>query len=565
MSSNSADFRKTTWKARPAISAKSSPLLIAKLLDRGVRIAGDEKVVTVGAFGVHTQTYAETRARACQLAHALSALGISRGDRVATLMWNGHRHLEAFYAVPAMGAVLHTINMRLAPSEIEYVINHAEDRLFLVDEDLLPMLMPMLERLSSVRHMVIASTGGDWKKQLPDALDWEEMIADGPSDYDWPTLDEDAPHGLCYTSGTTGNPKGVIHTHRSTYLHTMVQAMTDVVGLTATDCILQVVPMCHVWGWGYPFTATMLGARQIMVHGSWKPDFLLDLIEREKITFSSGVPTIWQTVRAAIEAEPNRWDLSALERINCGAAAPPASLIRWYWDHLDIEMIHSWGMTETNPLGATSRRLAKRKHLELGLDEQLGNMAKTGLPLPGLEIKIADDDGRPLPNDGETVGNLLVRGPWVCSEYYGDPLPERFPDGWLHTGDLAKIDPEHYLIISDRSKDLIKSGGEWISSIDVENHIVAMPGVLKAAVVGQPHPKWGERPVALVELKPGATLKAEQVIDHCASKFASWQLPDDVLFMDSMPLNSTGKLDKQAIREHLDTDGYLLPDLRGTG
>jgi len=544
------------------VTQMGAPMRMAILLDRGPRLSPDEEIVTASVSGRVRLTYANIRARACQLAHALSALGIAPGDRVATIMWNGHRHLEAFLAVPSMGAVLHALNIRLAPRELEYIINHAEDRVILVDEDLLPLLTPLRGKIPSVGRVVVGSANRAWQREFPDAVDWEDLLAGRPVAYDWPDLDENAPLGLCYTSGTTGNPKGVMYTHRSTYLHTIAQAMTDTVGLTAIDSVLQVVPMFHVMGWGYPFTATMLGAKQVMVHGSMEAPALLDLIAHEQVTFSAGVPTIWQAVRAALEAEPDRWDVTALQRINCGASAPPASLIRWYWDRLGVEMIQSWGMTETNPLGVISRRLAKRRHLTLPLDAQFANVSKAGLPLPGLEIEIVDDNGVPLPHDGKTAGNLLIRGAWVCSEYYRDPQPDKFRGGWLLTGDVAKIDTEQYLIISDRSKDLIKSGGEWISSIDVENHIVALPGVAQAAVVAQPHPKWDERPVALVVLAPNASLDAGQVIAHCATRFAKWQLPDDVLFVDGLPLNSTGKVDKKAIRAQLQADGYRLPDLR---
>lgn len=543
----------------------STQLLIARLLDRGVKVAPHEEVVTVGSSVQHRQTYATTRSRACQLAHALQTLGIGIGDRVATLMWNGHRHLEAYYALPAMGAVLHALNVRLPMSEIEYIINHAQDRVILVEEELLPILRPLLGRIPSVEHIVIAASTESPTADLAGvrgALLWEDMLSGQPTEFDWPALDESAPLGLCYTSGTTGLPKGVMYTHRSTYLHTMTQAMTDVVALSATDTVLQVVPMFHVLGWGYPLTATMLGAKQVMARGSLGTHELLDAMANEQVTFAAGVPTIWQALRIALEENPGRWDLSALQRINCGASAPPGSLIRWYWDVLGVEMIQSWGMTETNPLGVISRRVAKRKHLTLSLDEQFANVAKTGLPLPGLELEIVDDEGARVPHDGVSLGNLLIRGPWVCSEYYMDPHPERFRDGWLVTGDIAKIDEEQYLIISDRSKDLIKSGGEWISSIDVENHITGLDGVDRAAVVAQPHPKWGERPVALVVPKPNATLTARQVIEHCGRRFAKWQLPDEVLFVEDLPLNSTGKLDKKAIRAQLDERGYTLPDLR---
>lgn len=542
-----------------------TPLLVTRLLERGVRLAPAEELVTVFPGRVHRETYADLRRRATQLAHALGDLGVGVGDRVGTLMWNNHRHQEAFYGVPAMGAVLHTLNLRLPPHELEYTIRHAEDRVLLVDADLLPLLAPLRDRLTTVEHIVVAAEPGAAGEIPAGMLEWESLIAGRRQRPQWPELDEYAPMGLCYTSGTTGNPKGVMYSHRSTYLHSMAQAMTDAVGLTSNDTVLQVVPLFHVLGWGYPYTATMLGSKQVLVHGHVDAVQMLDLIDSEEVTFSAGVPTVWQAVRAQIESEPRRWDLSSFKRINCGASAPAPSLIRWYWDHLGVEMIQTWGMTETNPLGVTSRRLAKHKHLELSLDEQFANVAKTGLPIPGVELEIVDDAGQPLPHDGKTLGNLLIRGPWVCAEYYRLPQSESFKDGWLRTGDIARIDPDEYLIISDRSKDLIKSGGEWISSIDMENHILALPGVARAAVVAQPHPKWEERPVALVSLHEGAQVTPADVLAHCATRFAKWQLPDEVLIAKEIPLNSTGKLDKKTIRANLAASGYKLPALRDVG
>lgn len=535
------------------------PLLVTTLLERGVRRAPQEEVVTFGKFGVHKQTYRETRANACRLAHALAELEVSVGDNVATLMWNSHRHMEAFYGVPAMGAVLHTLNARLTAHDIEYMINDAQDKVMLIDAEFLPILEPLLPRLPSLRKVIVASMAAPPELGPPLLQDWNDAIAGRPDDYDWPEIDENAPMGLCYTSGTTGNPKGVEYTHRTTYLHTMAQAMTDNMGLSSTDCILQVVPMSHVLGWGYPYTATMLGSKQLLFHGSLDTTIMIDAMVEHEVTFSAGVPSIWLMVKDELAKYPDRWDLSAFERINCGASAPARSLIKWYWENLAVEMIQTWGMTETNPVCVTSRRLAKRKFMNLPIDRQIENMAKTGLPLPGIEFKLLDDEGREVPHDGKTPGNLLIRGPWVCSEYYRGTSPDSFQDGWLLTGDIAKIDEEEYLIISDRQKDLIKSGGEWISSIDLENHILALPGVAQAAVVAQPHPKWDERPVAIIELLPDAVLEAKQVIAHCAQKFAKWQLPDDVLFVDKIPLNNTGKLDKRQIRDQLTRDGYRLP------
>ena len=545
------------------MTMQRTPLLMSRLLDRGARLSPGEEIVTKTASGVHRQTYAETRARACQLANALRRRGIGIGDRVATFMWNGRRHLEAYQALPSMGAVLHTLNIRLSPRELEYIVNHAADRVILVDADLLPLLERLRSLMPSVELVIVGDeAGGGWKTELENAVDWDELIASEPIDCRWPELDENAPMGLCYTSGTTGNPKGVMYTHRSTYLHTMAQSMTDAMSLSATDAVCGIVPMFHAMGWGLPFSATMLGAKQVMPHRFMDPKTILDLMAAEEVTISAGVPTIWQGARAAIETEPARWDLSKLSRLTCGGSAPPVSLMRWYWDRLGVEMIQGWGMTETNPLGTLSRRVAKRKHRELDLDAQFENVAKAGLLMPGLELEIVDDDWKALPHDGRAAGNLLIRGPWICSEYFNDPQPEKFHDGWLVTGDVAKIDSEEYLIIADRSKDLIKSGGEWISSVDLENHIVSLPGVAAAAVVAQPHPKWDERPVALVVRAAASQVSAADVAAHCASGFAKWQLPDEVLFVDAVPLTSTGKLDKKAIRARLAAEGYVLPDLR---
>ena len=546
------------------MTMQRTPLLMSKLLDRGAWIAPDEEVVTRTAGGTHRQTYADTRRRAAQLANGLIDHGIEFGDRVATFMWNGWRHLELYHAVPSIGAVLHTLNIRLGAGDLEYIVNHAEDRIVFVDADLLPILerlAPVIRRIE--RYVVCGDPDAEpWETSLPNAVDYEEFISGFGDGIEWPEFDENAPLGLCYTSGTTGNPKGVMYTHRSTYLHTMAEAMTDTLSLSAADCACGVVPMFHAMGWGLPFAATMLGAKQVMPHRFMAPEPLLDLIASEGVTISAGVPTIWQGVRALLEASPDRHDLSALDRLVCGGSAPPISLIRWYWDTHRVEMIQGWGMTEMNPLGTVSRRIAKRSQLALDEDARFANVAKAGLLSPGLEMKIVDEEFRPVPHDGKALGELLVRGPWVCSEYYHDPQPDKFRDGWLVTGDIASIDPEKYLLVADRSKDLVKSGGEWISSVDIENHIVGLEGAALAAVVAQPHPKWDERPVALVVAAPGAELTGDRVIAHCAERFAKWQLPDEVLFREALPLTSTGKIDKKAVRAELEAEGYRLPDLR---
>ena len=549
------------------MAMQRTPLLMSRLVDRGATLAPEVEIVTASARGTQRQTLARTRDRAHALAHALADAGIRAGDRVGTFMWNNARHLEAYHACAGMGAVLHTLNIRLSANDLAYIIGHAEDRVIIADADTLPLLEPLAGRIPSVERVIVAADPDfpNAATDVAEAVDYEHFIAGRPSRFDWPELDESAPLGLCYTSGTTGNPKGVEYEHRSQYLHTMAQCMTDAMGLSATDTLLGIVPMFHAMGWGLPWSALMLGCKQVMPHRFMSPARLLELMASEGVTISAGVPTIWQGVKAAVEAAPDAHDLSALSRVTCGGSAPPPSLIRWFDDALGVEMIQGWGMTETSPLATLSRRHMKHKHAAMSSDAQFDNVAKAGLLMPGLELDIFDEDFKRLPHDGEAVGEIMVRGPWICSDYYRNPQPDRFHDGWLLTGDVGKIDSEEYLIIADRSKDLVKSGGEWISSVDLENHIVALDGVAQACVVAQPHPKWDERPVALVVLEPGADVDADAVVAHCGLQFARWQLPDDVLFIEDLPLTSTGKLDKKTVRAQLDREGYELPDLRAAG
>lgn len=543
------------------MTMQNTPLLMSRIVGRGAALDPDIEVVTRQAKGSHRQTLMQTWQRANQLAHALAAKGIKPGDRVASFMWNNYRHLELYQGVPSMGAVLHTVNIRLSPADLEYIINHAEDRVLFADEDLLPLLEPLKDKLPKLELLVVCRHGEGGESSFPNQVDYEEFIAGQPQVYDWPQLDETAPMGLCYTSGTTGRPKGVMYTNRSTYLHTLTESLVDSIGLSALDCLMGIVPMFHVMGWGLPFAASMLGCKQVMPHRFMVPDAFLQLIQEEKVTISAGVPTIWQGVRAALEAEPKKYDLSSVTRLTCGGSAPPVEMMRWYWDKYKIEMIQGWGMTETNPLGTLSRMVAKRSHLGISEEAKFDNIAKAGLVMPGLEAEIFDENWQPVPHDGESVGELCIRGPWIASEYFNDHQPDKFHDGWLVTGDVAKMDAEGYVIIADRSKDMIKSGGEWISSVDLENHIVALPEIAQAAVVAQPHPKWDERPVALVVLHKGKKLDAKKVIAHCAKTFAKWQLPDEVMARDSLPLGPTGKIDKKVIRAALQEEGYKLPGL----
>ncbi len=546
------------------MAMQHTPLLLSRLLDRGAQLSPDEEVVTALAEGVHRQTLAQSRDRAHQLAHALADAGVGVGDVVGTFMWNNHRHLEAYHAIAGMGAVLHTLNVRLSNADLEYIINHAGDKVIIVDADQLAKLGELKDVIPGVERVIVATEAGfeNWSTELPNAVDYEDFIAGKPTRYAWPEIPETSPLGLCYTSGTTGNPKGVEYEHRSQYLHTMAQLMTDAMGLSATDSVCLLVPMFHAMSWGLPWSALTLGCKMVLPNRYMDVTRLAELLSQEEVTVSAGVPTIWQGIKGVLEANPGKYDLSSLSRMTCGGSAPPAALIRWYWDQLGVEMVQGWGMTETSPLATLSRRVMKRKHLKLSLDEQFANVAKAGLPMPGLELKIVDESFNELPHDGEAFGELLIRGPWICSEYFNNPQPDKFHDGWLVTGDVAKIDSEGYLMITDRSKDLIKTGGEWISSVDLENHICALPGIAQACVVAQPHPKWDERPVALVVKADGAEVSAADVIRHCEQAFAKWQLPDDVLFVDSIPLTGTGKMDKKVVRAQLADDGYQLPDLR---
>ena len=544
------------------MTMQNTPLLMSRILGRGALLDPEVEVVTQQINGTHRQTLGKTWARANQVANALRAHGIEVGDRVGSFMWNNYYHLELYQGVPSMGSVLHTLNIRLSPADLEYIINHAGDKVIFADEDLLPLLEPLWGKIPCVELLVICRHGENGKSSFENQIDYDDFIKGQPETYDWPDIDETSPMGLCYTSGTTGKPKGVMYTNRSTYLHTLVESLPDALGLSSLDSLLGIVPMFHAMGWGLPYAASMLGCKQVMPHRFMVPDVFLNLMQDEEVTISAGVPTIWQGVRAELEANEGKYNLSKLGRLTCGGSAPPVEMMRWYWESYEVEMIQGWGMTETNPLGTVSRKVAKRSHIGTTEDEQFENIAKAGLAMPSLDIEIFDEEWNALPHDGEAVGELCIKGPWIASEYYNDPQPDKFHDGWLVTGDVAKIDSQQYVMIADRSKDLIKSGGEWISSVDLENHIVAMPGVAQAAVVARPHPKWDERPVALVIMSDGVELNSEAVIEHCSSIFAKWQLPDEIIETKNIPLTSTGKIDKKAIRAKMDEDGYQLPDLR---
>ncbi len=532
-----------------------TPLLMKTLMERGPKFYPDAEIVSKMRDQIHRYTYADMGRRAKQLANALTKLGVRKGDRVATLAWNSYRHLEIYYAVPCMGAVLHTLNLRLSAEHLSYIINHAEDAVICVDADLLPLLDRIADQITGVKHFIVMSNTSEYTTKLAPAHDYEQLIGGESSHFTWPEFDENSPMGLCYTSGTTGNPKGAMYTHRSNYLHTMSQAMADGMGVTSGDTVMAVVPMFHANAWGLPYAGCMLGFKQVFPGPTMDGASICQLLQDEKVTITAGVPTIWMGVKAEIEANPGKYDFSHLRSMTCGGSAPPRALIDWLETTLNIEFVQAWGMTETSPLGSVARLKPKMKAWERA--KILDVKQRCGIIAPGLEARVVDDNGNEVEHDGVAMGKLLVRGPWIASEYYRADAPDRFPDGWFDTGDIATIDAEGYLAIADRAKDVIKSGGEWISSVDMENILMAMPGVAEAAVIGVHHPRWQERPLACVVKKPDADITKESVLAFLSDKVAKWWLPDDVVFVDAIPKTSVGKFDKKVMRVQF--ENYQLP------
>ncbi len=518
------------------------PLTLHHFLERAERLFPDQEIATRTQAGVHRYRYRDYCARVHRLAHALRALGIEPGDRVGSLCWNTHQHLELYFAVTCCGAVLHTLNMRLSCDDLAYIIMHAEDRVIFVDQSLVPILDQIRDRIGCVRRIVII--GGE-------ADEYEALLAAAPDEpYSWPRLDENCAAGMCYTSGTTGNPKGVVYSHRALYLHSLAFAMTDTFALSERDVLLQIVPMFHANGWGTPFAGIMLGSKIVMP--GEHPQFrdLAQLIQDERVTFAGGVPTIWIGLDAVIQQE--KFDVSSMRLAITAGSAVPRAVMETYEKTHGIEMRQLWGMTETTPVGTVST--LKRHLTERREDERFATRAKQGLPVVGLDLRAVDAEGRVVPWDGVTMGEVQVRGPWVTSGYYNDERSaSAFMDGWFRTGDVATIDAEGYVHLVDRAKDVIKSGGEWISSVDLENAIMGHPKVLEAAVVAVEHPEWQERPVALVVPKPQYLdrVTKEEILAHLAPRFAKWWLPDDVLFVDAIPKTSVGKFDKKVMRARL--------------
>ncbi len=526
------------------------PLTVPLLLDRAARYFPQVEVVSRRPDrSLARSDYADVRRRAHQLAGALSRLGVGRGDRVATLGWNHARHLEAYFGVPLMGGVLHMLNPRLSAEDLTYIVNHAGDSVLLVDD----VLLPVLDRLrgQSLKHVVVWTNG----TQVPDGMiDYEELIAPEPGEFAGPPrLNEHEAAAMCYTSGTTGRPKGVVYSHRAIVLHTLASATTVGLAIGQREVMCPVVPMFHVNGWGLPFTATMVGCKQVLPGPHLDPESLLDLYVQEGVTLSAGVPTIWLGVLQALEKEPSRWKLGAI-RMVVGGSAAPESMIRGF-DRHGLRVIHAWGMTEMTPLGTVS--WLKRSLDELPEDQRYAYRAKQGLPAPFVDTRIMGPSGEE-PWDGEAMGELEVRGPWVASGYYQAPeLTGKWSDdGWFRTGDVATIDPEGYVKITDRTKDLIKSGGEWISSVDLENALMGHPAIAEAAVIAAKHPKWDERPVAVVVAKEGASVTAEELRAFLEARFAKFWLPDEFVFIKEIPRTAAGKFQKSALREQY--DGLLI-------
>lgn len=520
------------------------PLLLSTLYDRGVHLFGDQEIVSVESDGSRFRTtYGDTDRRIRQLATALDQFGVERGEAIGTFAWNNRRHHELYWATANTGRICHTINIRLHPEQVSYIVNHGQDRVMFVDPDLVGPLAEVADDLETVERYVVMGPEAD--DRLPGSISYEELIGEEAEHGSWPILDERSPMMFCYTSGTTGNPKGVAYTQRSTYLHTISNLANFPIG--ASDNVLPVVPMFHAAAWGYPFMAVTQGAKLTYPGPDLSPDGLVPLMAEEGVTFSAGVPTVWLGVKQYLSSHPEL-ELPALRAFMCGGSAVPRALIEWFETERDITVIQGWGMTETNPVASLA--LLKPNMAGLSMEERLGFMETAGIPLPGLQVKIVDELGEELPHDGVAFGELLIRGPWVAAEYYKDERSDAsFEDGWLRTGDVTKITPEGFIRITDRAKDVIKSGGEWISSLDLENEIMAHPQVAESAVIGIYHEKWQERPVAFVVLEPGADLSEDDIKAFLEDRIAKWWMPDRVIFIDEVPKTGTGKFDKKVLRK----------------
>jgi fatty-acyl-CoA synthase len=523
------------------------PLSIAAILRHGERVYAGSECVTWAEDGPRRATFAEVGANAARLAHALAELGIGSCDRVGTFCWNGQEHLEAYLAVPSMGAVLHTLNIRLFPEQLTYVINHAQDKLIIVDDSLIPLLAKVAGDLKTVERYVVVGDGdvAALQSAVPDAeiLRYRELLAGEPTTYDWPDVDERQAAALCYTSGTTGNPKGVAYSHRSSYLHSLAVCTPAALNLSERERALVIVPMFHANAWGIPYAAFMSGASLVMPGKFLQAEPLMRMVKEEHVTFSGAVPTIWSDILRY--GEEHEIDLSSMHTIVCGGSAVPRMLIERFRDQYGVSILQGWGMTETSPLAAVSHPPAS---VEAGTTEEIDWRARTGRVISGVELRIVDDVGNPLPWDDEAVGEIEVRGPWITADYFGDPSPEKFDDGWLRTGDVGSVNALGYVQITDRAKDVIKSGGEWISSVELENHLMAHPDIVEASVIGVPDPRWQERPLACVVRKSGSDVAPADLAEFLASRVAKWQVPERWSFIAEVPKTSVGKFDKKVLR-----------------
>ena len=527
-----------------------TPLLVVDMLKRAETYYGNKLIVSrTSEEKTHRLTYAEWGKRTRRLADALTKLGVKRGDKVASFAWNQHRHLESYFAVPCLGACLHMVNIRLSAEHIAFIINHAEDKILLIDEDLVPLIEEVQDQLKTIQHYIIMCDGDLPNTTLPNALSYEELLASANEAFDFPTdINENTVASMCYTSATTGNPKGVEYTHRALVLHSMMSSMVDTFAISERDTVMPIVPMFHVNAWGLPYTSVNVGANQVLIGPQFNNALIADLIEQEKVTKTAGVPTIWLGVDQ--ELEKKQRDISSLQAIYVGGSASPKGLIKKYEQTYSVPYYVIYGMTETTPIVSVARSMS---YMDDWPEDELLNVRSTqGLTVPGIESSIMNENGE-VPWDGETMGELRLRGPWIASEYYRDERTrDAMRDGWLYTGDIAVRTKNGYIKITDRTKDLIKSGGEWISSVDLENALMSHDDVFEAAVVAMPHPKWQERPLACVVLKEGATVTKDELMDFLASQFAKWWIPDDIVFLKEIPKTSVGKFLKAKLRENLE-------------